>query len=1030
MKPLRIIPYVYPPYVLSLSTLIFCPAEIPNLPTCPQPLRINPNLLNLPMTPLWPRAFFGNRRTRSGGAARCLRLVLLLLLPALLTGRAALAQESGTLQETLAQAQAALAAGDYAQANQTFATIETTFGREPEVQQASFRLIVLPLHGYAALLADDTQTAIARFEQFLEEFPDDVSRKPFVLYNLARAHQESSDSEAAIETYRDFVALDPDRPEAALATLAAADLMFETSRSDEGFETLRALIARYPPAIIRNKARLTALQEALALGDIEAARGYLLDQPWAVSEMPELAVLAFAALDMGQHLLATQDYPAAIACYRLIPPFDALLEAQARRLIETRERFESRRANVGIYQGGQFWTKFYTDLIARLEQQYRALEAAEDYTPGLYLAMGQAYLLDGRAHEAWILFETLTRDKSLTPTQQAEAHYRWILSAIEVGVWEDAFRIAEGFGKRFPESPLVPDALYLLATAYQEARQYRDAVEVLDVFLANHANHGLAPRALFVRGYNYNLLNQPENARADFEAFIEKYPNHGLFLDARYWRAMSFFADYDYAANLEALETLAPDVAGHRLEGEVAYRRAATFYAMEEFETALETVNRYLAAFPRHVRADEARVLRGDIQMGRGELVAARTIFAAIPPSAGHLFAYATFQTGKIFRAMAGAEDRTETRQPLLEAHRKHFANYVARDDIPVERKERVSEALYWIGWTHIERGEPELARQVFADALETYGDNIEAVQVPNIIEALGRTEKRLTQLPRAERDAALRQWIDQQKEAALAEDRLTYFARLNFYLEDMRLTDASDRHPFEIVEKVPIERIDPEGLGRLAAALADQYPNIALDYLERLEDEFPESRHRAYAYFARAVLMMQEGRPMDASAELERFRAEAPQHPLSTRATLLYADTLTRTDRYEAATEALEGLLSLRHARGRPHAEALLALSRNAEAAGQTERAIPYAQRVYNVYRAYPELSAEAYWMSAQQFESIGDPAAAYRTLEEMLGDRRILSLPIATQAEAKRQALQAQLPAEALEVPSAEDETEEGSV
>ena len=984
------------------------------------------------MTPLWPRAFFKNRRTRSGGAARCWRLALVLL-AASLPGRAALGQESAlTLQETLAQAQAALAAGDYAQANRTFEAIETTFGREPEVQKPSFRLVMLPLHGYAAFLAEETETAIARFEQFLEEFPDDASRRPFVLYNLARAHQELGDSAAAIETYRAFVALDPNRPEAALATLAAADLMFESNRSDEGFETLRALIARYPPAIIRNKARLTALQQALALGDVEAARRYLLDQPWAVSDMPELAVLAFAALDMGQHLLATQDYAAAIDCYRLIPPYDALLEAQARRLIETRDRFENRRADVGIYQGGQFWTKFYTDLIARLEQQYRALEAAEDYTPGLYLAMGQAYLLDGRAHEAWILFETLARDTSLTPQQQAEAHYRWILSAIEVGVWEDAFRIAEGFGKRFPESPLVPDSLYLLATAYQEARQYRDAVEVLDVFLANHASHGLAPRALFVRGYNYNLLNQPENARADFEAFIEKYPNHGLLLDARFWRAMSFFADYDYAANLEALEALAPDVEGHRLEGEVAYRRAATFYAMENFETALEVVNRYLDAFPGHVRSDEARVLRGDIQMGRGELVAARTLFAAIPPSAGHLFTYATFQTGKIFRALAGAEDRTETRTPLLEAHRKHFTNYVARDDIPVERKERVSEALYWIGWTHIERGEPELARAVFADALETYGDNIEAVQVPNIIEALGRTEKRLTQLSQTERDAALRQWIDEQKAAALAEDRLTYFARLNFYLDDMRLTVESDRHPFEIVEKVPIERIDPEGLGRLAAGLAEKYPNIAVDYLERLEDEFPDSRHHSYAYFARAVLMMQDGRYMDASAELERFRAEAPQHPLATEATLLYADTLTRTDRYEAATEALEGLLSLRQARGRPHAEALLALSRNAEAAGQIERAIPYAQRVFNVYRAFPKLSAEAYWMSAQQFEALGDPAAAFRTLEEMLADRRIQRLPIAAEAETKRQALRAQLPTEAPEGPSAEDkiEAEEGSV
>ena len=60
-------------------------------------------------------------------------------------------------------------------------------------------------------------------------------------------------------------------------------------------------------------------------------------------------------------------------------------------------------------------------------------------------------------------------DPELTAEQQAEAHYRWILAAIEVGVWEDAYKIAKGFGRRFPDSPLVPDALYLLGSAYQEA---------------------------------------------------------------------------------------------------------------------------------------------------------------------------------------------------------------------------------------------------------------------------------------------------------------------------------------------------------------------------------------------------------------------------------------------------------------------------------------------------------------------------------------------------------------------------------
>ena len=81
------------------------------------------------------------------------------------------------------------------------------------------------------------------------------------------------------------------------------------------------------------------------------------------------------------------------------------------------------------------------------------------------------------------------------------------------------------------------------------------------------------------------------------------------------------------------------------------------------------------------------------------------------------------------------------------------------------------------------------------------------------------------------------------------------------------------------------------------------------------------------------------------------------PYAPAGDQSLTDYANTLTQTAEYDQAQSVLEDLLRLRTAKGRPHANALLALSRNAEAAGKLKRAVPYAQRVYNVYRGYPEL-------------------------------------------------------------------------
>jgi TolA-binding protein len=746
----------------------------------------------------------------------------------------------------------------------------------------------------------------------------------------------------------------------------------------------------------------------------------MLETDWSIDEMPELTVLTFAALQMGHELLATKEYADAIRCYRLVPPYDQLIAAQATRLEETRALFEARRQSVGLYQGGQFWTQFYTHLIARLEAQLKGLREADDYSAGLYLSYGQAYLLAGRPREAWILFEHLARDPKLSKQQQSEAHYRWILAAIQVGVWEDAYKIAKGFGRRFPDSPLLPDALYLLGSAHQEARKYRDAIKVYTEFLNRHIDHTLAPRTLFLRGFNYNLMNQPIEARSDFEAFIERYPSHMLYSEALLWRALTFFSERDYTQTLEALDSLASEVKGQRLEPEVAYRQAATLYAMRDYESALASIQQYLEKYPRHSRADEARVLLGDIQMGRGELSMARAIFMAIDPSAGHLYTYAVFQAGKILRAVAGDAEDPKQRERFLDAQLEHFQNYLLRDD--VRSRERISEALYWIGWTHLERDEEDAAREVFAQALELYGDAIDSEEVPNIIDAFARIEKRLLEVGRSEREARLKAWIELEKFKAIEADRLTYFARLNLYLQAMVPPDDPTNLIFEIVENVPVERIDAEGLGRIAASLVDKYPRVAEDYLIALEDEYPDSRHYSFALYTRAQLLMQKGDFEEARWHLAQFRAESPMHPLSIDVTLDYAETLTQTGDYEQARTVLEDLLRLRQAKGRPHAKALLALSRNTEAAGDLKRAVPYAQRVYNVYRGYPELAAEAYWMSALQFERLGDPVTAYKTLDEMLSNSLMAKLALANEAREKRLALLKSLPESALDETVAE--------
>ena len=52
-----------------------------------------------------------------------------------------------------------------------------------------------------------------------------------------------------------------------------------------------------------------------------------------------------------------------------------------------------------------------------------------------------------------------------------------------------------------------------------------------------------------------------------------------------------------------------------------------------------------------------------------------------------------------------------------------------------------------------------------------------------------------------------------------------------------------------------------------------------------------------------------------------------------------------------------------------------------------------------FTVYRGYPELAAEAYWMSALQFERLGDLVIAYKNSRDASNPRIRLSIAAAAE-------------------------------
>lgn len=906
----------------------------------------------------------------------------------------------------------AFAAGDFAGAAADFTRVERDFGGERDWRSGALPRRLLPLRGFAQWRAGLPSEAVESFEAYLERFPNDAAQRGFVLYAMAMALRDAGRPREALARFEQFEALDPGSDRAAVARLQRAEISAAAGRIDEALGLLEALAENSAAAeSLRLQARLQALRLAVDGSRDEAAARLLLGgRPWDVAAMPELAVLAFAAMETGDRLLALQRPAEALRAYRVVLPKPALVRAQAERVAELDRLLAERSAAVAA-SGGAFWVEFHRARLERARGQLRALEQAGDYTAGLRLRMGQACLLDERPHEAWLLFESVAMDPAAADALRQAAHHRWALAAAKLEAWDEALAVAREFVERFPAADEAPEVFYLIARTHVEQRRWAEAEEVLGGVLARFPGHAGAERARFTRGWVRAMREAFAEAREDFEACAAAYPNGPFKERAALWHALTLFFERRHAEALAEFESLAAQTnRGHPLFPEIAYRRGVARYALRDLAGARREMEEFARSFPRHARRNEALVLLGGILMGEGDLAAAKRAFAQIDPEAAGPFAHGVFQTGKILRA---EEDYA--------GMAAHFRAYLARDDAAA--RPRSSEALHWIGWAEEQQGRPEAALEAYFAVLDRFGGDPAAGEVGAALRGLERLARRIRgRVAAGEGVSAVAgraaglvsgefdDWLAAEKKRAAGQGRPAMAARMGLLLAE-RHGARKEAHQEEamllaLAAEVPMEAFDDAGLARVGAVLQAIGSPTGEACFRRLVERFPHSPERAAAFHGLAVRAAGEGATAEALGWLDRFDRETPMHRLAPKAALLAGEVLEGAGRAEEAAARYEALLRLKAGRGRAHAQALLGLGRCMRASGEPKRAIAYFQRVFTLYRAHGDLAGEGYAASADLFAEIGDARAAAATWREMLATPAVGD---AAAREHARQALEA---------------------
>lgn len=842
------------------------------------------------------------------------------------------------------------------------------------------------------------EQAVRILEDFLRHFPQSPLRKRVCtsLVEIYLQEKQWDEAERLLESCLHLYQQDSDWE---WFVLQQAQLSFSRGHWEVGYERSVPLIRdRSVSFAVRHAAWTLALQTGIRTGNLESAFSLLTDPELRMETFLEVFWLQEMNLRVANAFLERGQCHEAVALYRQIMPPAFLEEQQQANMAWLEQRL--------LPGGNDSWPLPVVERIPSRENLYfrqvlqriqnKAGESADFRSPLYELHYAQALMLCERYREAWILLQELTHDQTLDEAIRREAHYRWLMVSIEMQRWDQALQLAMDYLSRYPASTEVPYICYMVVQAWEEKGDYLRSIDGLTDLLNRFEDHEHAGKWYYHRGYLKMVLEQYAAAREDYELCMLRFPGGDLYYDCLVWTGLAFMSDKHYLESVETWERGLTEVSeDHPMYPEFIYRLATAYYARQDWGKALYFVDRFLDHFPQHPRTDEGNILKGDIRMGTGELDEAIHSFLQVMVESP-LYEYAVFQIGKIYRALE--------QHALMESH---FLEYVNNTGLPV--RSRVAEALYWIGWALEQQGKEEQSGVIYLEALSRLGDRLEEREVSMILQgwhALWKKYMRHLQ----EREPGLgneeqlsvyphdfNQWLSMQMTEALHERKLTWYSRLALMaselLEQRGERSEAEQILWQVGDRVPIARMDPQVVGKLGLLEMDSAENSQNDYFQYLIDHYADTVHRAVAWYGKARITHRRGDYAEAEAWLERFFRDFENHPLQIQAKLLQAENWVGLGELDRAISCFEELLKWRQARGRPHAQALLGMSRCWVMQGEVARAIAGLQRVYTLYRGFPDLVVEAYQTSAGLFEQIGDIQAAYHCWEALVENREYWS-------------------------------------
>lgn len=878
--------------------------------------------------------------------------------------------------------------GQYAEAAAAFQKLVDQFGKEPSMQK-EMEAVYYAL-GCSLYNVSDHAGAATAFQNFITNYPS-AKLMDEVTFRLGSSQQALEQYDDALATYRRVISQWPNSSFAEDALYQTAMCLLAQDRTKDVLGALEDFLKSFPNSDLLPQARVYLARAYFESGKLAEALGQIEALPVTGRSLDHVVYANFLAIEIGDSAFDNTDYDMALRAYRRVRTKASLVRLESR-IVQARESemLELLRSKVAPEQlAARFrQERRVRNALAAAKDALAKLEGMPDYDAGLFHRIGRCFFAVDRFWEARVAFARVAEEATDEKVKEA-GHFDLVLTLNRLRRFQDLIAEADRYLARYGENAAlvangrVPSVAFMRAEAFVNQEFFEEALPAMRALLHTYPEHPLRTRIEFYEALSLAMLEQFDESIAKLKAWLQRHPDDPARPEVEYWLPVAEFYAGQYREAMPLFERYAAANPMSVYAPEAEYRAALCLYALEDFGAAATRLAAWIEKYPTHTFHGEALVTAGDAFAAAGQLEEAKKAYLRVTPDDGAFQFLALQQAAKVFRAL----DTEENYRAMKDA----FEAYIRLNP----DSGNAVDAAYQAGWALRQIGRADEARRLYWTTIERYGDN-------RRWEGFGPMLDDLRKLYADDREG-----LDADAQAAetRARDggRITLLARLVTARQRWDKRDALESAR-EISRRFQPDALDAETLAFMGQAyLKGGEREKGLAALEKLLADFPKSRYADVAYARQAEARLAAGDATHALDLADSAMARAYDPTLLMEATFTRAEAARALARCGEAAEGYNTVLANRVTPRPLKPLAMLGLAACLEAEGDFRKAIPYYQRVYVLYLAYPDAVAQAYLRSAAAFEQLKDREAAANTYREMLSVKALAGRPELEQARAR---------------------------